>query len=93
MTKNVCFDYSKATAFLTEDAVSDMKKRAEEAKNVLRRQTHINDITPRDFVEVCVDMMQQGVAGYDSWGSRPEPWAIIKPNQTYEWGFTITPLK
>ena len=35
MTKNVCFDYSKATAFLTEDAVSDMKKRAEEAKNVL----------------------------------------------------------
>ena len=65
----------------------------EEAKNVLRRQTHINDITPRDFVEVCVDMMQQGVAGYDSWGSRPEPWAMIKPNQTYEWGFTITPLK
>ena len=26
------------------------------AKNVLRRQTHINDITPRDFVEVCIDM-------------------------------------
>lgn len=42
------------------------------AKDVLRRQTHINDITPRDFVEVCVDMQQQGVGGYDSWGAWPE---------------------
>ena len=37
------------------------------------RQTHINDITPRNFVEVCVDLKQQGLAGYDSWYSRPEP--------------------
>lgn len=29
--------------------------------------THVNDITPRNFVEVCIDMKQQGVAGYDSW--------------------------
>lgn len=27
------------------------------------RQTHINDITPRNFVEVCVDLKQQGLAG------------------------------
>ena len=63
------------------------------AKNVLRRQTHINDITPRDFVEVCIDMQQQGVGGYDSWGAWPEKWALINPNQSYSWGFTITPLK
>ena len=25
------------------------------------------------FVEVCIDMKQQGVAGYDSWGDRPLP--------------------
>ena len=31
------------------------------ARNVLRRMHHVNDITPRDFVEVCVDMKQQGV--------------------------------
>ena len=30
------------------------------AKNRLRRQHHINDITPRDFVEVCIDLKQQG---------------------------------
>lgn len=61
------------------------------AKNVLRRMHHINDITPRDFVEVCVDMKQQGVAGYDSWGSRPEPAYAIPANQEYNWGFTLIP--
>ena len=63
------------------------------AKNVLRRQHHINDITPRDFVEVCVDSKQQGVAGYDSWGSRPEPAYTLPANREYNWGFTLIPLK
>lgn len=62
------------------------------AKNVLRRMHHINDITPRDFVEVCVDMKQQGVAGYDSWGSRPQPGFNIPANQDYTWGFTLIPV-
>ena len=63
------------------------------AKNVLRRQHHINDITPCDFVEVCVDLKQQGVAGYDSWGSRPEPAYTLPANREYNWGFTLIPLK
>ena len=63
------------------------------AKNVLRRQHHINDITPRDFVEVCVDLKQQGVAGYDSWGSRPEPAYTLPANREYNWSFTLIPLK
>ena len=63
------------------------------AKNVLRRQHHINDITPRDFVEVCVDLKQQGVAGYDSWGSCPEPAYTLPANREYNWGFTLIPLK
>lgn len=63
------------------------------AKNVLRRQHHINDITPRNFVEVCVDLKQQGVAGYDSWGSRPEPTYTLPANREYNWGFTLIPLK
>ncbi len=62
------------------------------AKNVLRRQHHINDITPRDFVEVCVDLRQQGVAGYDSWGARPEPAYTLPANREYRWGFTLIPL-
>lgn len=62
------------------------------ARNRLRRQTHIDDITPRDFVEVCVDMKQSGVGGYDSWGSRPIPAATIYADRQYDWGFTLVPV-
>lgn len=65
----------------------------EKAKNVLRHMTHTNDITPRDFVEVCVDMKQQGVAGYDSWGDRPLPEHSLPANKEYQWGFTLVPVK
>ncbi len=63
-----------------------------DAKNRKPRQTHINDITPQNFVEVCVDMKQQGVAGYNSWGARPLPEYSIPANQSYKWGFTLVPL-
>ena len=63
----------------------------EAARNVLRRMHHINEITPRDFVEVCIDMKQQGLAGYNSWGARPEPAYTIPANQEYNWGFTLIP--
>ncbi len=55
------------------------------------RQTHINDITPRDFVEVCLDLKQQGLAGYDSWYSRPEPEYTLPADREYTWGFTLIP--
>ena len=64
----------------------------EKAKNVLRRQTHVNNITPRNFVEVCVDLKQEGLAGYDSWGSRPEPAYSLPANREYKWGFTLIPV-
>lgn len=62
------------------------------AKNRLRRQHHISDITPRDFVEVCIDLKQQGVAGYDSWGDRPLPEHSLPANRNYRWGFTFVPV-
>lgn len=62
------------------------------AKNKLRRMHHINDIKPRNYIEVCVDMKQQGVAGYSSWGARPEPGYNIPANRDYKWGFTLVPL-
>ena len=62
-----------------------------QAKNVLRRMHHINDIKPQDFVEVSIDMLQQGVGGYDSWGARPQPGHIIPANKEYTWGFTMVP--
>lgn len=64
-----------------------------EAKDVLRRMHHVNDIVPRDYVEVCIDMKQQGVAGYDSWGDRPEPQYRIPADRDYIWGFTMVPVR
>ncbi len=68
-------------------------RREENAKDVLRRMHHVNDIVPRDFVEVCVDMRQQGVAGFNSWGDRPVPEAQISPAQEWSWGFTLVPVR
>lgn len=65
----------------------------QKAKNVLRRHHHINDIRPRNYVEVCLDMRQQGVAGYNSWGDRPGKEHTLPANQNYEWGFTIIPIR
>lgn len=58
---------------------------------VLRRQHHINDIVPRDFVEVNIDAAHQGVGGYDSWGAWPEEKDILRPWKKYSTGFTIVP--
>lgn len=64
----------------------------EKARNNMPKMTHINDIRPRDFIEVCIDMKQQGVAGYDSWGSKPEPGYNIPASQDYTWSFTLVPV-
>ncbi|HAY3552479.1 beta-galactosidase [Elizabethkingia meningoseptica] len=64
----------------------------EKAKDVRPRQTHINDITPRNFVEVSVDMKQMGVAGYNSWGAKPLPEYSIPSDKNYKWGFTLVPV-
>lgn len=89
------FDSEEANApyqwnnFRKEDVA---KRDYEWAKNRLLKQTHACDIEARDFVEVCIDMKQQGVGGYDSWGSRPIPEATIYADKVYEWGFTIIPV-
>ena len=70
-----------------------INKNPDNAKNVLRRMHHINDIVPRDYVEVCLDMKQQGVGGYNSWGARTQKGFTIPANIDYEWGFTLIPLK
>lgn len=62
-----------------------------QAKNGLRRQHHIDDIVPRDFVEVCLDHRMQGVGGYDSWGSRPEPVFQLPADKPYSFLFHVRP--
>jgi beta-galactosidase len=64
-----------------------------DAKDRLPKRTHINHIAPRPFVEIGIDMKQQGVGGYDSWGSKPVPEATIYTDKEYNWSFTLIPVK
>ena len=61
------------------------------AKNRTRRQHHIDDIVPRDYVEVCIDGFHTGVGGYDSWGSRPEDSRTGWNCENFSFSFYIIP--
>ncbi|MDR1783427.1 MAG: DUF4981 domain-containing protein [Dysgonamonadaceae bacterium] len=82
-------DYQWRNITPLEKSDKDVKS----AENVLRKQTHDYDIVPRDFTEVCLDLRQMGVAGYDSWGAKAETQYRIAPFRKYQWGFTLIPVK
>ncbi|MBP3256609.1 MAG: beta-galactosidase [Bacteroidales bacterium] len=58
-----------------------------------KTQTHLCDVTPRDFTEVCIDYKMSGLGGYDSWGSRPERARTLWSTESYSYNFTLTPDK
>lgn len=74
-------------ANFSKDEVHDENR----AKNVLRRMTHVNDIIAKPFVEVCIDMKQIGLAGFNSWGARPQKEYSIAPNKDYSWEVIFIP--
>jgi len=76
---------------LTPEQVADHDETR--ARNRKPRQTHTCDLSPRDFVELCIDMKMCGVGGFDSWGSLPVETALIDTATDYSWGFTITPVR
>lgn len=61
-------------------------------RNIKPKQTHVNDIRPRNYTEVCIDGKMRGVAGDDSWGSEPYEQYKIKGNVPQQCSFTIKPL-
>ena len=58
-----------------------------------RRQTHLCDAPERDFTEICIDGAASGVGGYDSWGSRPEPFRTVWSTDNLDFGFTLVPTR
>lgn len=55
----------------------------------LGKQSHINKVVPRDYIEVCLDYRQMGVGGYDSWGAVPDSEDMIPADREYRWGVTL----
>ncbi len=62
-------------------------------RNKRPKQTHINDIEARDLVELCIDYRMQGLAGDDSWYSKPYPQYTIPATENYKWSFMMIPIR
>ena len=58
-----------------------------------RKQTHINDIVPRDFVELCIDETMMGVGGDNSWGAPINPKYKIGLSDGRHFSFRVTPIR
>jgi beta-galactosidase len=56
-----------------------------------KKYRHINDITPRREVVLCVDLAQRGVGGDNSWGAYPHKQYRLEAKE-YSYGFVIRPV-
>lgn len=65
----------------------------EAGRNVKPKHTHINDIQPQNYVELCLDYRMQGLGGDDSWGARPYHEYSLPASDNYKWGFTLIPVR
>lgn len=65
----------------------------ERARNVMRKQTHISDIVPRNFTEICIDSRMVGVGGDNSWGAQPYEEYRVHTDTPQRLKIRIVPLK
>jgi beta-galactosidase len=59
----------------------------------LAKAAHDYELPRRDFITVNLDHLQIGVGGDNSWGLPVNEPYLIKPDKTYEWSFTVSPLR
>jgi beta-galactosidase len=57
-----------------------------------KKYRHINDITPRKEVVLCVDLAQRGVGGDNSWGAYPHEQYLLNSKE-YSYGFVIKAIQ
>ena len=56
-----------------------------------KRQRHINDIIPRNFISLNIDYKQMGVGGDNSWGARTWKKYQLEPKD-YKYSFIVKPI-
>lgn len=54
---------------------------------------HINDIKEQDLVQLNIDLGQRGLAGDDSWGSRPMQKYQMTGENAHSYSFYLVPFK
>ncbi len=62
------------------------------ARNVMKKQTHVSDITPREFTEVCIDSRMTGVGGDNSWGAETYEKYKVRTSEPQKLSFRIIPF-
>eukprot|EP00931_Biecheleriopsis_adriatica_P116546 TRINITY_DN92180_c0_g1_i1.p1 TRINITY_DN92180_c0_g1~~TRINITY_DN92180_c0_g1_i1.p1 ORF type:complete len:1238 (+),score=243.82 TRINITY_DN92180_c0_g1_i1:25-3738(+) len=70
-------------------ALSDFDGGPEKAKQEF---LHAGELVERDTTCFCVDAIQMGVGGIDSWGRKPLPQHMIGADQSFEWSFCLMPF-
>lgn len=63
------------------------------ARNVMKKQTHVSDITPRNYTEVCIDAMMTGVGGDNSWGAQTYDKYKVNSAKPQKLTFKIVPVR
>ncbi|GGH02302.1 beta-galactosidase [Polaribacter pacificus] len=53
---------------------------------------HTTDIKEKDLVQLNIDLQQRGLAGDDSWYSKPQKAYQIDPNKSHEYFFYLIPF-
>ncbi|MGL5378453.1 glycoside hydrolase family 2 TIM barrel-domain containing protein [Clostridium sp.] len=61
-------------------------------QNELSSKRHTYELNKDDNVVVTLNHKQTGVAGDDSWGSKPRDYAMLYPNKEYNYKFTMRPI-
>ncbi len=62
------------------------------ARNVMKKQTHVSDISPRNFTEICIDSRMTGVGGDNSWGAETYEKYKVHTSQPQRLCFKIIPF-
>ena len=60
---------------------------------VINKNKHTIDIKEQDLVQLNIDLTQRGVAGNDSWGSKPEEKYLIKGDIEHAYSYFLIPFE
>ena len=86
-------EFSFAVHNNTTDDYDDGAWKNSKRKDVLGnpKNSHLNDIKPRDLLNLNIDYRQMGVGGDNSWGAKPHDKYLIWPKD-YTYSFIIQPI-
>lgn len=88
---NEDFDTSDGLLYSGSDKIDD-KYRIDGIPKI-NASKHTIDIVEKDFVQLNIDLEQRGVAGDDSWYSKPQEKYLIGGNKKHSYSFYLIPFE